>query len=196
LTNPLEAWRGAFGTAYTERNVVDWRARVSGFRQALEGLEIRSALEVGCNRGHNVMALRDVFGESVRLEAVEPNEHARRIAAAAGVFALPGEAGRLPFGAREFDLVFTVGVLIHIATPDLPDALREIARVAGRYILAAEYFSERDIEIPYRGREGLLWKRDFGAWYERCCAPFRIEREGFLARDEGFDDLNWWLLAR
>ena len=103
----------------------------------------------------------------------------------------------LPFADGAFDLVFTCGVLIHLTPDDLPRALAEIGRVSGRHVWIGEYHSECPVEIPYRGETGALFKRDFGAEFERCAANFRIAESGFLGKKEtGYDDLTFWLLEK
>src|ERR1700690_2785240 len=55
MRNQLETWEGEFGVAYTDRNVVDPTARIEAFRTMVDGLDIARLLEVGCNRGHNLV---------------------------------------------------------------------------------------------------------------------------------------------
>ena len=60
-------------------------------------------------------------------------------------------AFEIPYPDGFFDLVFTSGVLIHVAPADLPKALREIHRCAGGFIWGLEYYSPQPIEVAYRG---------------------------------------------
>ena len=62
MTHQLGVWKGEFGKAYTDRNVIDWHTRFPAFQQMLDGLPIKRVLEVGCNRGHNLAALVEVLG--------------------------------------------------------------------------------------------------------------------------------------
>jgi pseudaminic acid biosynthesis-associated methylase len=193
----LIRWSGEFGDAYTDRNEIDWHDRLPAFTEICAGLEIGSVLEVGCNRGHNLRALQCLLPGS-RLAGVEPNDHARALAAATvpGCDLRAAEAGALPFPAASCDLVFTSGVLIHIPPADLDRVLAEIHRVARRWILAIEYFAERDECLPYRGRADMLWKRNFIAHYRDRFPELLKLRQGFLGRDAGFDDCRWWLLQK
>ncbi len=74
-------------------------------------------------------------------------------------------AFEIPYPDGFFDVVFTSGVLIHIAPTDLPQALREIHRCAGRFIWGFEYYSPQPMEVRYRGHQSLLWKADFARLY-------------------------------
>ncbi len=165
---PIQSWQGALGSSYTERNVVDPQLRLPAFRKMTEGLDgLNRILEVGCNRGHNLLALRAVLGESSELLGVEPNLAALKIARQSPEFAVVrGDSRDLFFRSGAFDLVFTAGVLIHIPPSALTSSMTEIARVSGRYVLAIEYFADQETEISYRGEQGLLWKRNYLSLYQ------------------------------
>lgn len=194
----LEAWQGEFGTAYTDRNVVDWRPRLPGYREMLGGLPIKRALEVGCNRGHNLIALAELLGDDAEVVGVEPNQHAREIARASspkiGVFS--GELLDLPFKDGYFDVVSTGGVLSHTALDNLPQAIGELYRVTRRYILAIEYFADEETVIPYRGHNDLLWKRDVLKHFQTQFPDLASIRSGSWGADGPFADSHWWVLEK
>lgn len=196
-TQQLRAWRGEFGDAYTERNAYDWRAKVPAFRQMLEGRLPKRILEVGCNRGNNLLTMHCLFPDA-EIVGIEPNGRALEAARAASVkvAVLAGHAFDLPFKDGYFDLVFTSGVLIHVALAELPTALREIHRVSARCILAIEYFAEEETVIPYRGSDSLLWKRNFLKHYQREFPELTAIRSGYWGVEDGFDRTNWWLLEK
>ncbi len=198
MRDQLKVWESDFGVAYTDRNQADWRARVPVFQEILAGLPIASALEIGCNRGHNLVALTEVLGPEADVVGIEPNQYARETARAssAKIGVLRGHAYDLPFRDNRFDLTFTAGVLIHIPLADLPVALREIHRVSRRYILAVEYFAEEETVIPYHGHAQLLWKRDFPAHYRALWPDLKILRTGYLENVADFDRQHWWLLEK
>lgn len=196
----MEAWEGGFGTAYTDRNVVDWHTRLPAFERMLEGLPLERVLEVGCNRGHNLLALAELLPRG-ELLGIEPNRHAlecARLASAStpGIASLYGDVLDIPFKDGYFDLVFTAGVLIHLRLSDLATAMKEICRVSRRYVLAIEYFADEETAVPYRGRADLLWKRDFLKHYHAHCPEFELVRSGFWGPEFGFDRTHWWLLEK
>jgi pseudaminic acid biosynthesis-associated methylase len=194
----LRVWEGEFGEAYTDRNVIDWRTRLPAFQQMLGGLPIGRVLEVGCNRGHNLVALAELLGEDSDVVGVEPNRYALKLARASSVkvAALHGHAFDLPFKDEYFDLVFTAGVLIHIPLADLPTVLVEIYRVSKRYMLAIEYFAEEETAIHYRGHDDLLWKRNFLKHYQTWFPDLTLIRSGYWGPEDGFDRCHWWLLEK
>ncbi len=188
MAHQLEVWEGEFGKDYTDRNVIDWRVRLPAFKQMLDGLPIGRALEVGCNRGHNLVAVAELLGGG-DVVGIEPNRYALELARASSVKVgvLYGHAFDLPFKDRYFDLVFTAGVLIHIPLGDLPVALSEIYRVSKRYILAIEYFAEEETTIHYRGHDDLLWKRNFLKYYQTQFPDLTLIRSGYWRPEDGFD---------
>ena len=198
MMTQLDAWKGDFGDAYTERNPVDWRNRVKMFEPVLARIRPASVLEIGCNRGHNLGALHSVLGDGAELVAVEPNQRARAIARSQNPHAaiLAGNALDLPFKDGTFELVFTSGVLIHVSLADLPRAMDEIHRTARRYILAVEYFAESETPIPYRGRGDLLWKRNFRKHYLDRFPHLTVIGEGYADASADSDGSDWWLFEK
>ena len=198
MAHQLRVWEGEFGEAYTDRNVIDWRVRLPAFLQMLNGLPIERVLEVGCNRGHNLVALAEILGEGSNVVGVEPNRYALELARASSVKvgALHAHALDLPFKDRYFDLVFTACVLIHIPLTELPRVLAEIHRLSKRYILAIEYFAEEETAVHYRGHDDLLWKRNFLKHYQSQFPELTLIRSGYWGPKDGFDRTHWWLLKK
>ena len=177
-------WAGEFGTAYTARNRVDWRARIPFWRMIMELTGARSVFELGCNAGWNLSAIRAVSPHA-QLYGSDVNPVALQQARIAGheVIDLPPE----PW----FDLVFTAGVLIHVA-PDAIDAtMLAIASASADYVLAVEYAADVEEAVEYRGHMHKLWRRPFGALYE----ALGLKRVG-SGDAEGFDRCTWWLLRK
>ncbi|MGA9798436.1 MAG: pseudaminic acid biosynthesis-associated methylase [Terriglobales bacterium] len=178
ITSQLQHWRGEFGRAYTDRNSLSPAALDALYRKnfgvARSELNRRflanlprdaRILEVGCNEGNQLCALREMGFH--QLYGIEVQEYALRRARNRldnGRLAL-ATAFEIPFPDGFFDLVFTSGVLIHIAPPDLPKALGEIHRCAGAYIWGLEYYSPQPMEVNYRGHQSLLWKADYAGLY-------------------------------
>lgn len=198
-------WRGAFGDAYRERNApseaaVQAKIAVwSRVLRALCGAPPDSILEIGANTGINLRALRQVT--SATLSALEPNAEARKQLLRDGVIApdnvYDGFASAIPLPDAAADLVFTSGVLIHIAPDDLPQACREIHRVARRYIGCIEYFSAVPEEKSYRGHAGVLFKRDFGSYWLEQFPQLRVLDYGFFWKPvTGQDNMTWWLFEK
>lgn len=204
-TAQLHAWTGEFGQDYINRNeFADWKVPlgVEAFRRMIGSLKLQSILEVGSNIGLNLIYINKLFNGRAQLNAVEPFAEAFAKLVAQPHMQLAGawncSAFDLPLPDSSIDLVFTSGVLIHISPDDLPRATDEIVRVAGKYVLCSEYFSHKPEEIPYRGQQGLLFKRDFGKFYADRYPNLKCEAYGFLWQQEFkiYDNLNWWLFSK
>lgn len=205
VTSQLNAWTGEFGDRYADRNdFADWKLELGteGFRRMIGALDLKSVLEVGCNIGLNLLYLDNLFGGAVDLYAIEPNrkafgrlceENPVRIKEAWNCTAF-----KIPLPDASVDLVFTSGVLIHVAPEDLGRATDEIFRVAKRYVLCNEYFSHNPEEVTYHGQQGFLWKRDFGLFYKERYPELRWIKYGFHWEQEFpfWDNLNWWLFEK
>lgn len=177
-TAQTRVWQGEFGRAYTDRNTLEmaeldalWSRNYGVSRSAinqmfLEGIP-RSAsfLEVGCNVGNQLLLLQ--AQGYTQLTGIELQSYAlaRARSRLKGIALEQGSALALPFGDQAFDVVFTSGVLIHIAPDDLPQAMSEIHRCARHYIWGAEYFSPDLTAVNYRGNDDLLWKMDYARKY-------------------------------
>jgi pseudaminic acid biosynthesis-associated methylase len=187
-------WAGDFGLAYTLRNSVDWRKRHSFWELMLERTAARNVLEVGCNAGWNLLAIRNVDAR-VRTRGVDVNRMALDLAYEAGLDTAEVSAANV--GTRwpaAFDLVFTAGVLIHIPPEQLATTMVSIILASRRWVLAVEYAGDTEEEVPYRGHDARLWRRPFGALYEAL--GLALEDSGVLERGDGFDCCTWWLLRK
>lgn len=200
----LREWASQFGNDYVERNnFEEWKIKpgVEAFRRMIGNLELGSILEVGSNIGLNLIFIDTLFAGQVNLHAVEPNQKAYEQLLANKINLVKAwncDGFHLPLPDASVDLVFTNGVLIHIAPDDLGRIVDEIVRVSKRYVLCSEYFSHEPEEKPYHGQEGLLFKRDFGSFYLDRHPTLNVVDYGFLWQREFtiFDDLNWWLFEK
>jgi pseudaminic acid biosynthesis-associated methylase len=190
-------WGGEFGDEYRERNFDPHGYRESFWRDLYERFPFKSALEVGCNVGPNLHWLAEliepaeVFG--VDVNAATLREARKRLPDVNPVYS---PARSLPFRDARFDLCFTMGVLIHQPPEALPIVMNEIVRCSRRYVMCGEYYSETPEEVPYRGHRGALFKRDWGALYEQLFPELRLLDRFFHGRDEGWDDVTFWLFEK
>lgn len=188
--------------AYHARSPGDEASNYEFFRKALRCADLRfncSILEFGCGTGANLRSLKRCF-TSPQLTGIELNRDAAEKANADAEVHCASILEGLPnaaYFARDYDLVFTKGLLIHIAPADLPKAYQALVDASDRYVLVCEYFSPQPRNIPYRGTTHVLWARDF--------AGEIIDAHGLKLVDYGFvskrdiypqDDLTWWLLEK
>lgn len=199
-------WVGEGGDAYTQRNRVDWRKRIQFWEDVMAMTGARSVFEVGCNAGWNLSAINaaapfaTLYGADVNMAA------ANQAGAALGTKAIIDD---MDIAAVEeklisqhwhfeptYELVFTAGVLIHLAPEHLRTAMKRIAFLSCDYVLAVEYEAPSETAIQYRGRTDLLWKRDYGRLYEGLGLGLSLEKKWHAGKDQGFDNCTAWLLRK
>lgn len=186
----LAWWQGEGGDAYLARNRVNWALRVPFWKAIVRDLQPKSVLEVGCNAGWNLLALREA-NPKIILSGIEPNDKAREEAARNGLAVCQSWPEAQYLG---FDLVFTSGVLIHVPPVILTETMLRIAEASKRYVIAIEYEAETETEIEYRGEMGLLWKRPYGKLYEAM--GLKTLGSAFLPPESGFDRCQYNLLEK
>ena len=190
-------WGGELGNAYTDRNQAAGSNRAPFWQEILREFPARRVLEVGCNLGGNLrwvashLPPQDVYGVDINLKALQ--ELHRGLP---DVNALYSQARELPFRDRWFDMVFTMGVLIHQPPETLPVVMTEIVRCANRFVLCGEYFSPEPIEVAYREQTGALFKRDFGSLYQQLFPDLILRKKRFLSKADGWDDVTYWVFEK
>ena len=182
----VEAWAGEFGDEYLARNRVDWRARIPFWKAMIDATGARSVYEFGCNAGWNLSAIRRAYPDVV-CSGCDINESAIRQAIRAGL-----EVDDSPSALGKSELVFTAGVLIHVAPDDLNDLMQRIADASTDYVLAVEYSAPAEQAIDYRGNKDMLWKRNYGALYMDM--GLELIQKGPAGK--GFDQCTYWLLRK
>jgi len=200
-TTQAEAWAGSMGDQYTDRNEVAWHKRIPFWQAIMQHPlvaqpEICRILEVGCNAGWNLNALRSI-SPYYDLWGADVNRHALERARAAGHRHLMNcEAADLHtyFGDGSFDLVFTAGVLIHVPPTQLFNVMYAIAQASLRWVVAVEYNSHSGLEeeVEYRGMSRMLWRRDFGELYLRLGLDMIATGDA----GDGFDRCTYWLMRK
>ena len=192
-TEQIRTWSGDFGREYTDRNTYTpaeldelYRRNYGVTRTELNQRFLadipRDAriLEVGCNMGTQLLVLqqmgfRNLHGIEIQTYALE-----RAKQRVAGAVLTQASALAIPHPDRFFDLVFTSGVLIHIAPTDLPTAMAEIDRCAKHWIWGFEYYASQMTEVAYRGHQALLWKADYARLYVEQFQGLELVREDRL----------------
>jgi pseudaminic acid biosynthesis-associated methylase len=192
-----QLWSGEFGDAYVERNKQAGDIRGPFWGQIIDEFPARRILEVGCNLGANLrwISERVPAGESYGVD-INQSAITSLHQSFPSVNALVAPGRDLPFRDRWFDLVFTMGVLIHQPPETLPLVMSEIVRCSRRWILCGEYFAPEPTEVPYRGQAAALFKRDFGGYSQRLFPELALRKQGFLGRAEGWDDVTYWVFEK
>lgn len=196
-----QLWAGEFGNAYIARNrdgaLLDHnRALFDKILSSTSG--VTSAIEFGANIGNNLRALRDLLPEA-ELHSVEINA-----SAAAEIEAWGGAtvevASLLDFDpSRQWDLSFTKGVLIHLPPESLPGVYDKLVAASSRYVMVCEYYNPTPVEVPYRGQDHALFKRDFAGEILDAHPGLRLVDYGFTYHRDPqhpLDDSTWFLMEK
>lgn len=202
FTTPQESfWAGEFGDAYTDRN--DGSRRVASnlaiFSRILtRTAQVESVLELGANRGLNLLALKQLLPEA-SFTAVEINEKAILELQKFSWLDVK-HASILDFKpAAKCDFVFIKGVMIHLNPEVLSQVYQLMQDASARYVCIIEYYNPSPVTIPYRGHTDRLFKRDFAGEMMRAHPGLKLADYGFVYHgDLNFpqDDLTWFLLEK
>lgn len=201
-TEQEEFWSGEFGQEYTKRNQGErlLASNTAFFAKILARTQnVQSILELGANRGLNLMAIKHLLPE-VFLSAVEINDAAvRELRAWGGVHEVFHDSILEFKPQRMWDLAFVKGVLIHINPDYLEQVYELLYNASAKYILIAEYYNPTPVEIPYRGHRNRLFKRDFAGEFMNRFTNVRLLDYGFVYHgDPNFpqDDITWFLMEK
>ncbi len=195
-------WETEFGNDYILRNQgpAEVASSVAFFSKIIsKTTKPGSVLELGSNIGVNLAAMEQLLPDA-SLSAVEINreaaEHLERTLPRVELHC----TSILEFEpARQWDLVFSKGVLIHLNPQELPRVYDLMFEASSQYIMVAEYYNPSPVELPYRGHGGKLFKRDFaGELMDRHSTLTLVDYGFAYHRDNCFpqDDLNWFLLEK
>lgn len=194
MNDQEEFWAGRFGDEYTQRNRVMWHDRASFWAWILDATKARSILEIGCNAGWNLRAIRHIAPDAMT-EGCDINDQA--IAEATGHYCgcilkmTALEAGSF-YRTNQKDIAFTAGVLIHVGPDEIEATMRAVMACSKRYVLAVEYDSPQEEQVLYRGHTERLWKRPYGKLYEEL--GMKLVMPPFQAA--GFDRCTAWLMEK
>lgn len=195
-------WAGDFGTEYIQRNQGDalLASNLDFFAKALRRARgIQSCLEFGANIGMNLKALK-LLRPGIEAHGIEINAEAAKQLAEVVPPAQVHHTSILDFApARQWDLTFIKGVLIHINPEVLPEVYEKLVQCTSRYLMVAEYYNPAPVAIPYRGHSGRLFKRDFAGEILDRHPQLQLVDYGFAyRRDPNFpqDDITWFLIEK
>lgn len=196
-------WAKTYAQEYIEKNrIFDHELGAQAWSLMLRATDgkIASYLECGCNIGRNIEQLKLVLPDA-QPSVIEISKPAFKVVTARHQFAhaFNGAILDADFTDGSFDLVFTMGVLIHINPDQLLEHMRKMLAFSSHYVLFGEYFSRTPATIEYQGEADRLFKRDFGKLFMGNF-PVKLLDYGFLWGHlydaAGFDDITWWLFEK
>ncbi len=195
-------WKEKYSKEYIARNSnYQLDNGVKCWAKMLERAEdVGSLLECGSNIGKNIGILNHVLpSASKSIIEISPDAYGIVTSRYQIDQSFNGPIIESSFGNEQFDLVFTMGVLIHIHPDDLLANMQKMFDYSSRYILMGEYFNRTPVMIEYHGENDKLFKRDFGKLFIENF-PVNLVDYGFLwghlYDSAGFDDITYWLFEK
>lgn len=202
LTEQEKFWKGSFMEKYMIRNSVfdEFKSMEAWTKMLKKTSDVKTILECGANIGRDLIYLSRIFPKA-KMSLIEINTRVFNVAnqRLKTEYAFNGSIANSSLPKNHFDLVFTSGVLIHVAPENLIENCRKMFNYSKKYILIAEYFNKTPVSIDYYGRKNILFKRDFGRFFVENFQVDLIDY-GFLWGNEyekaGFDDITFWLFKK
>lgn len=156
-------WSEKIGQSYLEKNLFEPTERAltrTHFFELFRSFDLNAKiLECGCNNGTNLAILKEMgFNNLHGIEIFKGAVEEAKINIPSATIT-EGTMLNLPYNDKEFDIVFTCGVLIHQHPQNsLPIALNEIYRVTKSNILGYEnYTPTHTSRGNYRGETDRYW---------------------------------------
>lgn len=192
-TEQIQQWSGEFGKQYTDRNFMTLEEMENlsignyGFTRSqlnekfLKNIPLNMRiLEVGSNIGNQLLCLQkagftNLYGIELQSYAVEISKSRTK-----NINIIQSSAFDIPYKDGYFDIVFTSGLLIHIAPQDINNVLDEIYRCTKRFIWGLEYYFDQYINVPYREKNALMWKGNFSKMYLERFNNLHLVKEEFM----------------
>lgn len=198
-------WNGEFGDAYVSRNTGSGllEGKIALWKEVIGKMEnIESVIEFGSNIGLNLKAMKTIL-PNLECSAIEINHKAASILKE-DTFFKNGvhvfEQSILEYEPKkQYDFVFTAGVLIHINPDELDKVYEKLYLSSKRYICIDEYYNPAPVTVEYRGNKERLFKRDFAGEFMDKFPDVKMVDYGFVYhRDRKYtqDDENWFLLEK
>ncbi|NQW57332.1 MAG: hypothetical protein HQ456_01350 [Polynucleobacter sp.] len=201
-TEQEEFWANTYSADYIKKNSdFDGLTGQKAWEEMLsKTISIATILECGCNIGRNIKFLNNVLPRAKKsiIELSKPaynfvinNEEIQN--------SFNGSIIESELNGHTFDLVFTMGVLIHIHPDNLLENMQKMFQYSRKYILIGEYFNRTPVMIEYQGQQDKLFKRDFGKFFIENFDVSIVDYGflwGHIYDNAGFDDVTWWLFEK
>lgn len=195
-------WANKYADEYINKNnKFDCEKGVEAWKIMLKNLEaVETVLECGCNIGRNIQTLNVVL-PNAKKSIIEISKPAYDFVTKQHTLdqSYNGSIVDSNFENPTFNLVFTMGVLIHVHPDHLLANMEKMFNYSSKYILIGEYFNRTPVMVEYQGESEKLFKRDFGKLFMGNFAVNLVDYGflwGHIYDDAGFDDVTWWLFEK
>ena len=201
-TEQEKFWAETYATDYIKKNSsFDEQTGVEAWNKMLSKAQFtETILECGCNIGRNIGFI-DIAYPVAKKSVIEISKPAFDFVTKNYKLqhSFNGSIIESNFNGEKFDLVFTIGVLIHIHPENLLENMRKMYEHSKKYILIGEYFNRTPTMLEYQGQKDKLFKRDFGKLFDENFNVSLVDYGflwGHIYDTAGFDDITWWLFEK
>ena len=191
-------WETDFGNKYVKRNLKSDRIFTIGKNLINNKVFINEVLELGANVGLNLDAIKRVYPD-IKTYGVEINKLAYNIGKKKHKFY---NKPILNFKSKKkYDLVCSVGVLIHQNPKHLNAFYNKLYSLSKKYIYLSEYFNPTPVMVKYRNNNDKLFKRDFAKELWVKFPKLKLIDYGFHWKEDprlknSCDNTNWFLFQK
>ena len=191
-------WETDFGNKYVKRNNKSDRILTIGKDLISNKVLINEVLELGANIGLNLDAIKRIYPK-VKTYGVEINKLAFNIGKKKHKFY---NKPILNFKSKKkYDLVCSVGVLIHQNPKHLNAFYNKLYSLSKKYIYLSEYFNPTPVMVKYRKNKDKLFKRDFAKELWIKFPKLKLIDYGFYWKEDpklknNCDNSNWFLFQK
>ncbi len=200
-TEQEKFWAGEFGDEYISRNKDTWllASNTALFSTILKRTRnVHSVIEFGANIGMNIHALKNLLPQA-KLNAIEINAKAvEQLSQIKDLTVYHQSIFDFASNVKN-DFVFSKGVLIHLEPKMLQQVYKMMYENSSRYICMIEYYNPSPMEIPYRGHNDKMYKRDFAGELMDTYPNLELVDYGFVYRRDPIfmqGDLTWFLMEK
>lgn len=147
--------------------------------EVLATLNFKSVLDVGCGPGYSILRFLLAGKEVMGTEVCEHLYETALISFMVNEVVVPARIQALPFEADSYDLVYCTDVLEHIPEQDIEVSIRELVRVARKYV----YVSVSTVPAQFHPELGLHETVKPKEWWYQFFNNYRLKEVPSLAKE-------------
>ena len=126
--------------------------------KTLVGKDFESVLEIGSQWGENLKAIQNIFPDKKLVGIDIDNETTGEARKVTGLDLRLGDILHNSFHDGEFDVVFAEALFCMLDPRDVETALKEVLRIAKKYVILVELKTSERVGFVQGGRTGANWK--------------------------------------
>lgn len=169
--NREEFWGKEAGEKFYKKNLTVAKFRTPFIAKMIKINGAKSVLELGCNVGRNLAAIHKlspdirITGFDIAEDAIQ---YAKEVEKNPAEFIVGSLYDLSQFDDNSFDIVFTSSVLFHIPSEKVPGVIKEMSRIASKFIFNIERHSKVEKAVVWREEVPHQWTADYEQAYKNA----------------------------